>query len=137
MDEWKNLADGQQRKSSPAHRTALVIDDEEHVREFVTECLEAQGYRVDTASNATEAGTRLRAQRYDLVVSDIKMPGKSGIDLFQEMLQDQPDLAARFIFMTGDIMSGGTMEFLQAQQVRYLLKPFTMTDLLGLLPKLD
>ncbi|MFQ5927238.1 MAG: PAS domain S-box protein, partial [Terriglobia bacterium] len=120
--------------SNQGRGTVLVVDDEEAIREFLAEGLGAEGFRVDTAPNAHQALARLRAHRYDLVLCDIKMPGKSGIELFQEIHREQPDLDSRFIFITGDVMSPETREFLTNCPVRYLLKPFRVSDVRALLP---
>jgi two-component system NtrC family sensor kinase len=110
-----------------------VVDDEEAIREFLQESLALEGFAVDVAQNAEEGLTRLRARHYDLVLCDIKMPGKTGIELLEEISREQPDIVSRFIFMTGDALSPGTREVLDSAVVHYLMKPFTLADVLRLL----
>jgi CheY-like chemotaxis protein len=57
----------------------LLVDDEKHIRLLFKEELEEEGYLIDLASNGFEALEKLKAQRFDLVVLDIKMPGMDGI----------------------------------------------------------
>jgi len=114
-------------------RSALVVDDEEAIREFLQESLRLEGFEVDIAENAAQGLARLRACHYDLVLCDIKMPGKTGIELLEEISREQPDIVSRFIFMTGDALSPGTREVLDSAVVRYLMKPFTLADVLRLL----
>lgn len=66
----------------------LVVDDEADITEFLAYNLTRHGYEVKTASNATEAFTIAKAFRPQLMVLDVMMPGKSGIDLCREIRKD-------------------------------------------------
>jgi CheY-like chemotaxis protein len=71
----------------------LLVDDEEHIRLLFKEELEEEGYSIDLASNGFEALEKVKAQRFDLVVLDIKMPGMDGIQALSEIKKinkDQP-----------------------------------------------
>ncbi len=71
----------------------LLVDDEEHIRLLFKEELEEEGYSIDLASNGLEALEKVKAQRFDLVVLDIKMPGMDGIQTLNEIKKidkDQP-----------------------------------------------
>ena len=71
----------------------LLVDDEEHIRLLFKEELEEEGYAIDLASNGVEALEKLKAQRFGLVVLDIKMPGMDGIQTLNEIKKidkDQP-----------------------------------------------
>jgi len=71
----------------------LLVDDEEHIRLLFKEELEEEGYAIDLASNGFEALEKLKAQRFGLVVLDIKMPGMDGIQTLNEIKKidkDQP-----------------------------------------------
>lgn len=115
---------------------ALVVDDEEHIRELLVECLGEEGFQVDTAADVSQGLARLRSQHYDLVLSDIKMPGRSGIELLDEISREQPDIVNRFVFMTGDVLSAGTAEVLESAVVRHVLKPFTMAQIRALIAEM-
>jgi two-component system, response regulator, stage 0 sporulation protein F len=69
----------------------LLVDDEEHIRLLFREELEEEGYDIGLASNGFEALERLRAQQYDLVVLDIKMPGMDGIQTLNEIKKINKD----------------------------------------------
>jgi DNA-binding NtrC family response regulator len=64
----------------------LVADDEKNLRELYRMDLEAEGYDVETASNAGEVLQKMDGGEYDVVVLDIQMPGMSGIDLLQKIM---------------------------------------------------
>ncbi len=79
--------------------TILVIDDNAAVRKAVTMMLEMSGHRVVGAKDGTEAMRAFDAESPDLVIVDIIMPDKDGIELIREMRRLRPD--ARIIAMTG------------------------------------
>jgi two-component system, response regulator, stage 0 sporulation protein F len=63
----------------------LLVDDEEHIRLLFKEELEEEGYRIDVASNGSEAVEKAREQHFDVIVLDIKMPGMDGIQTMNEI----------------------------------------------------
>jgi two-component system, response regulator, stage 0 sporulation protein F len=69
----------------------LLVDDEEHIRLLFKEELEEEGYLIDTAANGFEALDKLRENRFDLVVLDIKMPGMDGIQTLSEIKKTNKD----------------------------------------------
>jgi PAS domain S-box-containing protein len=109
----------------------LVVDDEPLVRELLGQELAGEGYRVETVDGAAAALDRLRGDDYHLVLLDIKMPGMSGIELYQQTCKLKPSLASRVIFITGDTMSPDTREFLSQAKVPYIAKPFNLEKLKG------
>lgn len=82
-----------------ADKVVLVIDDEEIIRLTVHDVLAKWGARVETARNGEEALAMIHCRTYDLVISDIKMPGKSGYEIFAEVKARRPGCPV--IFMTG------------------------------------
>jgi len=111
-------------------RHALVVDDEPSVVELVTTLLRQAGWDVDVATGGHAALERLRRARYDLVVSDMRMPDGSGEALFHAAIAERRDLAARFLFMTGDTANPAAWEFLEDSHAHVLEKPFTAQALL-------
>jgi CheY-like chemotaxis protein len=100
----------------------LVVDDEEPIRDILREALEGAGHRVVTANDGREALRVYHAQRPDVVITDIVMPRRSGIDLVLELsrLSPRPKVIA---------MSGVTgKDFLEAAReanvARAFVKPF-------------
>ena len=109
-------------------RRVLVIDDEEAILDFVAEVLSADGFKVDTASDGDAALRRLREERYDLALCDWKMPGLNGQRLFERVHHDDPAVARRFVFMTGDVINHQADAFLKQHGKVCLPKPFTIAD---------
>ncbi len=70
----------------------LIIDDEGDIRYLYATELEEDGHDVTTACNSSEALEKIRSQRYDLVVLDIKLDQESGLDLLQEIGRVKPDI---------------------------------------------
>jgi len=108
----------------PDHRpcSILVVDDEPHIREFMQALLEDEGYRVEIAHNAKEALRLARANTPDLVVSDISMPGATGVELYRWLKQEE--LAPHMMFMSAVTPQG------PVPAVPFIEKPFDIEELL-------
>ena len=108
----------------------LLIDDEELVRFSLRQILEIDGHEVDEAVDGVEGLRHIRETTYDLVITDILMPGKEGVETIIEAKQDQPKLKIIAISGGGRF---GNYDFLQlAQQFgadAILPKPFNRTRL--------
>ncbi len=70
----------------------LVVDDEKTIRTIIKKILQQYGYQCDTAAGADEAHNMIKAKSYDLMLSDIQMPDKSGLDLVAEVKASHPDM---------------------------------------------
>ncbi|MCH7481851.1 MAG: GAF domain-containing protein [Chloroflexi bacterium] len=101
----------------------LVVDDEPNARDLMARVLMSDGHAVDTASDGADAGSRLREASYDCVVTDMRMAGMGGEELYRLTEQTIPELAGRFIFVTGDTMSPETSAFLSSTASPHLMKP--------------
>ncbi|MGD8376034.1 MAG: ATP-binding protein [Acidobacteriota bacterium] len=110
-------------------RDVLVVDDEPAIAELIAEALRAAGHHVDIVHDGRVARERLREQRYDLVLTDLKMPHMSGVDLYEDLERTDPEMAGRMIFSTGDTVSRETAAFLRRFEDRCLTKPFRLHDL--------
>jgi signal transduction histidine kinase len=109
-------------------RRVLVVDDEESIKELLTNVLEMDQHRVVLASNGREALDLVRREPFDLIISDIKMPVMGGAELYQRLHDEQHPLASRMIFVTGDTVAAETRAFLQGVQNPVLSKPFRLRD---------
>ena len=107
---------------------ALLVEDERVVGELLAEFLTLEGYEVDRAMNGREALELVRRRAYALIVSDVRMPDVDGPALYYELRSANPELARRMVFVTGDIMSPETRRFLDETCLRYLEKPFTISE---------
>lgn len=118
----------------PAH--VLVVDDEPGIAELLQELLESAGYAVSTAGSGSEALRLAAAQAFDLVVSDLRMPGVDGAALWRALRRQQPALARRMLFVTGDTLSPAAERFVADSGCPSLDKPFSRRDLLARLQAL-
>jgi signal transduction histidine kinase len=113
-------------------RSVLVVDDEEFITTLLHEALRTSlGCRVTRASSAEEAIDRVAAQDFDLVISDVRLPGQNGIHFFNELTRTQPELAERFIFITGDPGSRELNTVLSVTNRPVLRKPFGIDNLIA------
>jgi DNA-binding NtrC family response regulator len=110
----------------PSGRLVLVVDDEEPVRQLVADVLLEAGYRVETAACVEDARAFLHDPALAVVVSDVKMPGESGLVLVEQCRARRPDVAV--ILMTG---AAGVEERGRAARdgVPMLEKPFSFSEL--------
>lgn len=114
-----------QRK--PAGARVLVVDDELIVQRLMQEILTVQlGCHVDVAANGVEALELLATEHYTFVVSDIRMTGMNGTELFLWLRETQPALARRLVFVTGHAGERHLEEEIAAWGVPVLMKPFTI-----------
>jgi CheY-like chemotaxis protein len=109
-------------------RTMLVVDDEPDVAAVLAEMLAEEGHQVETATSGAVALARLAERRYDLVWTDLKMPELDGPGFFRAVQTRDPDLARRFVFLTGDGLTPETREFLEQSRRPSLSKPFAPAD---------
>jgi PAS domain S-box-containing protein len=107
----------------PRGAKILVVDDEAAILAFLSRLLSEWGHSVETINNANTALEKLNTERYSLVLLDIKLPGMSGIELYQRIEDIAPALARRVMFITGDIMEGTTRAFLEKTGSPYITKP--------------
>jgi signal transduction histidine kinase/CheY-like chemotaxis protein len=109
----------------------LVVDDEESILDLLYDFLKGKGYYVDTARTGQEALRKLKAETYDLIICDLKMPNLSGQQLYTEINKIKPELLSRIIFFTGDTVSPPTESFLKLTGNKVISKPFDLNWLLS------
>jgi PAS domain S-box-containing protein len=115
------------RHDALKHRI-LVVDDEPGIVEVLRSLLSASGYTVEAAGNGREAMERIERGHYDVIISDLFMPGMDGVALYKEINALDPDLARRIIFVTGDTVSAQSRAFLERTGNRWLAKPFNLAE---------
>ena len=116
-----------------AKASILIVDDERVVRDSLGKWFEEDGYTVDTASNAREALLKLSAQRWDLFLVDVKMPGMDGLELQRKIREVDPE--AIVIIMTGYASVETAVQALKDGAYDYLTKPFDPDDLAQVIRK--
>jgi len=107
----------------------LVVDDELNVREMLRDFLGSQGHDVDVAASSRGALELLRAQRYGVIISDIRMPDMGGPALWEQVHRLDERLARRIVFSTGDAANPETLAFLDRVGNPRLHKPYRLEDL--------
>jgi PAS domain S-box-containing protein len=115
-------------------RRALIVDDEPDVAASLADILGLMGVR-PTVQTTWQSREELAAIDADIIFSDLRMPGVSTIDLYRRLLDVRPDLSARFVIVTGDMLGArADIEKLPALQRPQLLeKPFSTLDVRGAL----
>lgn len=107
----------------------LVVDDEPGIVEVLQSIFLGCGYAVDTAANGNEALEQIAHHHYDLILSDLCMPGVDGEELYRKVKALDSELAARMIFVTGDTVSNKSRSFLEWTGNRWFSKPFNIREL--------
>ena len=113
-----------------AGERVLVVEDEAAVRSLISTVLGTSGYAVRVAESGDEAVRALEESTFDLVISDLRMPGLDGEGLFEQVRARWPLLERRLLFISGDIEADRFAARLREHDVRYLEKPFTAARLL-------
>jgi len=107
--------------------SVLVVDDEEPIRNALRKYLKQQQFEVHTAGSGDEALQLLRLHKIALMLSDIRMPGTSGVDLVPQALEIEPDLAILMLTAVNDATSAALC--MQRGAMDYLTKPIELADL--------
>ncbi len=122
--------------SSTAKQPVLVIEDEPAVLGFVKAALERAGYNVTAVATGAEALQVLARDNFLGVVSDMRTPGGvDGADVHAWISTHRPELAARLIFITGDIVNEETAATLRRTGAPCVEKPFRVQQLIEVVQK--
>ncbi|HET8831824.1 MAG TPA: PAS domain S-box protein [Casimicrobiaceae bacterium] len=113
---------------SPMQRSILIVDDEAEIRETLADILGRARHRVVTASSGRQALERMATERYDVILTDIRMPDLDGRALYQEIVRRWPRQAERVVFITGDTLASALREFVAASGRPVIEKPFSPND---------
>ena len=112
-----------------ARHRILVVDDEENLRDVLVEVLKRDGHDVHSAGDGTEGLGLIQDQRYDLVITDLRMPGLEGPALYEALRQQYPDEPPRVIFMSANTGIEDYARFLADTGEPALEKPFNLADM--------
>jgi PAS domain S-box-containing protein len=115
----------ERRVFSGVGRTALVVEDEPSVLDLVVTLLGENGWRVEVAPGGHAGLESVLRNKYDLIVSDIRMPDGDGQELYERALEHDPALRTRFIFITGDTAGNEARAFIDGAEVPVVEKPFS------------
>ena len=111
-------------------RSALIVDDERDIRELLVLTLGRMGLRTETASSLGEARALLAVHRFDLCLTDMRLPDGSGIDLIAEITAQYPQTPVAMITAFGNVEAA--VEALKAGAFDFVSKPVDLAVLRGL-----
>jgi len=117
----------------PQNIQILAVDDEVVNRENIAYVLEKDGFQVETADNGIEAVDKLRAKRFDLVITDLRMTNMDGLQLMETVKEIQPD--AEVIIVTGYATVNSAVDAMLKGAFYYLPKPLKIDKLRNLVKK--
>jgi two-component system NtrC family sensor kinase len=114
-----------------SHARVLVVDDEPEIADLIRAVLEGAGFDVVTAESGAVALEMLAEARFDVIVSDVRMPDLDGAALWRAVRERWPSLARRVLFVSGDTLSTQARQILDEAGCTSLDKPFSKADLLA------
>lgn len=117
------------RPSKPG--TIMLIDDEQNILDLMEEAFMQAGHEIMVALNGQEALEQLeKTDPPNAIVLDLKMPVMGGREFYAQLVMEQPDLAGRVVFLTGDTLSDDARLFLESVNRPFLSKPFALDELI-------
>jgi putative nucleotidyltransferase with HDIG domain len=132
MDTLESRMDAKSQPAQepkPRELRALVVDDEASICALLSEKLARAGFKCRCATSGEEALTLLQGNTYDLVISDLRMPGMSGLELLDEVSRKYPHSA--FLMATGEADVRTGVEAMKKGASDYLVKPFQLEEVIS------
>ena len=111
-------------------KAVLVVDDDQQLASALQWILADENYLVDVAFDGAEAMMKVKAHEYDAVICDLKMPKLRGDEFYLKAKEIRPSLEDRFIFITGFAADPAIALFFNKHEVKYLVKPFSISVLI-------
>jgi len=115
--------------SEGSKKRILVVEDEPTIGLLCKRVLTASGFDVDVVNNGLDAKKVAEEKDYALCVSDVRLPGMTGIELYEHWKLTKNPIAERLIFITGDTMNNYVRDFLKTTDRPCVMKPFEPEDL--------
>jgi len=113
----------------PVNFSVLMVDDNAAMREAIARSLTRRGCHVATAVSGVTALEALRAQSFDVIISDLNMPERGGLWLWRQALVLRPELRGRFVLIASEPLPEPLTMSLFLESERFLLKPLTLDTL--------
>ncbi len=107
----------------------LIVEDEEAVRRPMVRYLTRRGAVVDEAADGVEGLARLRVQPANVILADLRMPRMGGVELYAQLEEERPELAARVLFLSGDVSQLAAPGNTPVPRERVLVKPVELAEL--------
>ena len=108
----------------------LVIDDHSNLRETLSALLAKEGHQIADVSSAEDALSLMASSTFDIIVSDIRLPGMSGLELYSFMMDSNAKLAKKIILISG------MQQEIDQKTIPFLRKPFSKDDLLEIIKRI-
>ena len=124
-------AEAKPETKSGEFETILVVEDDPTFSDLLRTFLESQSFYVTCVSNATEALRQMASTNFDVILTEMVLPGHSGEEFYNQVERATPELCRRFIFMTGHEAAPRTDNFIRRSRTPMLWKPFPLVDLLS------
>ncbi len=105
----------------------LVVDDEQSMRDFLAIMLNKEGHEVVTAKNGADALRAVQAEIFDLVITDVKMPGADGMEVLKSVKDISPETVV--IMITAFATTETAVEAMKIGAYDYIIKPFKVDEL--------
>ena len=109
----------------------LLVEDEPVIGRLFKRILSDEGFDVDFVQDGRIAIEAVNKKHYDICVSDIRLPGITGIQIYELLKANHPQLSLHMVFITGDTMNANIQSFLQESGRPCLVKPFNPEDLVA------
>ena len=107
----------------------LIVEDEEAVRRPMARYLTRRGAEVYEAADGVEGLARLRTQPANVILADLRMPRMGGVELYAQLEEERPELAARVLFLSGDVSQLAQPGNTPVPRERVLVKPVELAEL--------
>ena len=120
---------GAPRAGSLVGVRVLIVEDEEAVRRPMARYLARRGAEVDEAGDGVEGLARLLAQPANVILADLRMPRMGGVELYARLEEERPELAARVLFLSGDVSQLAEPGNTPVPRERVLVKPVELAEL--------
>jgi two-component system NtrC family sensor kinase len=118
-------------ESKGTKKRVLIVEDEPTIGLLCQRVLSVSGFDVDVVSNGIEARKVAEEKDYDICISDIRLPGMTGIELYEHWEATKNPIAKRVIFITGDTMNNYIRDFLEKADRPSVMKPFGPAELMA------
>jgi len=117
-------------------KAVLLVDDDRQLVDSLRAGLMNENFLVDVAYDGEEAFLKAKVHQYDAIVCDLMMPKLQGDAFYRKATELRPELAGRFLFITGYANDSNVRNFLSSVPARYLLKPFSLQELIDAVRRL-
>ena len=117
-------------------KAVLVVDDDKQLASALEWILVDENYLVDVAFDGEEALLKVKVHEYDAIICDLLMPRLRGDEFYFQATELRPELAERFIFITGFAADSENKRFLSENSAKHLVKPFPIQELIAAVKEL-